>query len=205
MAGVYDELVGRLRKDYQLNLEEVFTSNDLKNAFDNMKGGQREQSKDNLKAGASTIFETEAVEKEVNINKVNKSIDDIKDVSDVIVIEDFSDIKDEIRDGKKLKNKFEDKVFDVIPDADKNEIKEITKARNLVDDKRLFDLRITERENELRKEDPMSLERKDLLDLGYRNRSLRKASNELGLSQDRAIELFEREGFRIDERGQIRT
>jgi len=61
-----------------------------------------------------------------------------------------------------------------------------------------------EREREILKEQPMALSRAELMDLGYYNRSLRKASNELGLSQEDARRLFEREGFAIDERGQIR-
>jgi hypothetical protein len=200
----YDEAVERLREYYQLDLTEVFNSDDLKKAFNNMKNGERPKLKDNLIAGADNFFEANTVQEEVDVNKTNKDIEDIDSVSDVIVIQDFSRVADKERNGKKLRDKFQDKAFEYIPKADTNELKEVSRVRYLVDDRRSFDVKVQQRENELLKENPMSLRRDKLIELGFYGRSLRKVSYSLGLSEDNAKTLFEREGFTVDERGMIK-
>lgn len=201
MATDFDEIIDRLtrRKEYDLDLSEVFDSEDLKKSLRNMSDGSRPHSKQNLVKRTDDYYDTKTVQDSIRDN-FNRYIDSAKNPSDLGRIRDFS----LVRDRSRIQSRFDDKAFDFVKSADKQELSRLSEIRNRVSNASTFDVRIVQRENELIKETPMELKRSELLDLGVAGRSLRKVADNLGLSEDNTARLLEKEGFTITEQGRIK-
>lgn len=83
-----DEIIGRLRKEYSLDLTNVFDSDDLANSFNQLPTGKRPQAKNNLINNSDNFFQQSDTVQDtvvenaitgINESKTTKEINNIID------------------------------------------------------------------------------------------------------------------------------
>ena len=134
----YDEAIGDMRTEYDLDLSEVFNEDDLKNAFNKLDSTQRPDAKETLKNFADKFFEKSIGEVQPEVTKnFNKQIEEAVTVT---LIEEIPLVEKNVRDESEIKSLIDERAIGLITSAETvAQIITRVRIRNRIEDTEVFD------------------------------------------------------------------
>ena len=134
----YDEAIGDMRREYDLDLSKVFNEDDLEAAFDKLNAPDRPDAKETLKKFTRKFFEgsTDEVQNQVTENFSNK----INKVTSADTLIKVPDIVSNVRENKVLQDAVDLKASTFIAESTTgDQLSRRSKAREVVSDVGEFD------------------------------------------------------------------
>ncbi len=134
----YDEAIGDMRTEYDLDLSEVFNEDDLKREFDKLDATQRPDAKETLKNFADKFFEKSIGEVQPEVTKnFNKQIEEAVTVT---LIEEIPLVEKNVRDESEIKSLIDERAIGLITSAETvDQIITRARIRIRVEDTSVFD------------------------------------------------------------------